>query len=793
MRLLHTTEGHFKEYDNPLRIRYAILSHVWAKEGSLNYPEKNYQDVLEAQRKCQGKGLDVFKQLGSKKIEKACELARRHGFDYIWIDSCCINRDSGTELPEAINSMYKWYSWAKMCYAFLDDVDATEADVAKAVDASSEASEAADNADEAAAQTEGGQVTAKPRQPRAKADTQTLEFRIRNSRWFLRGWTLQELIAPQEVLFCSKTWDILGTKHTLDAEISAVTRIPTAVLRNQKALKDVSIAERMSWAANRECTKIEDEAYCLIGIFHVNMTPKYGEGSHAFMRLQRAIMKSQPDQSILAWGLSIDHSQLPSLSGTQLERSSEVPESAYLLAPTPVHFSDYPKDIQPISSKRLSQCIDRDVENPQFSKTPHGTRTTLPLLTYHPETGPTLRLALLSCMSGDSVIALVLRPGTPTSSQPWPPDDDGGTLSVGALRGPKSTPQSEHDRIQAFAERTTTRWSRDYIRLVTIPITQLREACGKGSLEKQCDRPIYIHDMPQIAVVPESIQAVHNLVSAPRERESGGFTVAYARWTPELLAKAGYKIDEMPTVTNPEGAVPFTLHDSHGGTFVVEFGKCTRCPEGKRAGWLLRVGFQQAIRRAQLAGSGDAEVPARQCAEEHVANWTLRDGIATKTFAMPQQSRTTDVARSLRISLTCVRQQPRGHSPFTSTRPTAAYNYILDIQILTSMPVSTPAIGSSAEDTHITHGPSRFLDPFITPQSSFPSPTGSDFRPPLRHVTTVPPELMNLQVSADVSHGGTQAQGNSDGFGNWRSRDHNRECTARTFPRNGQYQRSIVA
>jgi hypothetical protein len=121
------------------------------------------------------------------------------------------------------------------------------------------------------------------------------------SRWFTRGWTLQELIAPSNVSFFSSEWTYFGCKSSLSKPIQMVTKINEDILKDPKLLRNMSIANRMSWAASRETTREEDIAYCLMGIFDINMPLLYGEGLKAFSRLQQEIMKESTDQSLLAW------------------------------------------------------------------------------------------------------------------------------------------------------------------------------------------------------------------------------------------------------------------------------------------------------------------------------------------------------------------------------------------------------------------------------------------------------------------------------------------------------------
>ena len=234
---------------------YAILSHTWGED------EVTFQDINAA-------GFES--KLGYEKISKTCSLAATQGFGYVWIDTCCIDKTSSAELSEAINSMYRWYGDAAICYAYLSDVECCDANMIRSLGWSSD---------------------------------------FCSSRWFTRGWTLQELIAPQIVLFLSRDWKEIGTKSTLAITISISTGIPSEILLGS-GLHDFSVAQKFSWASRRETSRIEDRAYSLMGIFRVNMPLLYGEGARAFRRLQEEILKITDDYSIFAW-----RSSQPSTSG----------------------------------------------------------------------------------------------------------------------------------------------------------------------------------------------------------------------------------------------------------------------------------------------------------------------------------------------------------------------------------------------------------------------------------------------------------------------------------------------
>jgi hypothetical protein len=194
----------------------------------------------------------IAERAGFKKIKDCCAQALAARFNYVWIDTCCIDKTNSTELSEAINSMFRWYQNAATCYAYLGDV--------------------------------------------SSSDTQPFTY----SRWFTRGWTLQELIAPTDVLFFDQNWDEIGSRASLGEDISNITKIPFTALMNAP-LQNHSVAEIMSWAAGRKTTRIEDRAYSLLGLFGVSMPMIYGEGEKAFLRLQLEIMKATTDHSLFAW------------------------------------------------------------------------------------------------------------------------------------------------------------------------------------------------------------------------------------------------------------------------------------------------------------------------------------------------------------------------------------------------------------------------------------------------------------------------------------------------------------
>ncbi|KAG4277357.1 hypothetical protein FPRO04_14147 [Fusarium proliferatum] len=195
---------------------------------------------------------------GYHKIKRFGQKAASNGFHWVWVDTCCIDKKSSAELSEAINSMFRWYRNAQVCYVYLQDVHWC-------------------------------------------TDKETISEQLYPSRWFTRGWTLQELIAPSKVEFYSTDWKRIGSKDDLCGLLSSITRIDEHILKGGD-MDSVSVARRMSWASDRKTSRVEDAAYCLLGIFDVNIPLIYGEGRKAFQRLQEAIMNATHDQSLFSWG-----------------------------------------------------------------------------------------------------------------------------------------------------------------------------------------------------------------------------------------------------------------------------------------------------------------------------------------------------------------------------------------------------------------------------------------------------------------------------------------------------------
>ena len=221
---------------------YAILSHTWGADAE----EVTFEDITN------GTGRD---KPGYEKIRFCGEQARIDGLQYFWIDTCCINKANYAELSQAVNSMFHWYSNATRCYVYLSDLSSPPSDT-------------------------NDEFNPRP-----------WESDFRTSKWFTRGWTLQELLAPCSVEFFSRERKRLGDKSSLEQQIHEITCIPKSALQGTR-LSEFSANKRLSWIERRQTKLEEDKAYSLLGIFDVYIPLIYGEGAaSAFRRLREEIDK----------------------------------------------------------------------------------------------------------------------------------------------------------------------------------------------------------------------------------------------------------------------------------------------------------------------------------------------------------------------------------------------------------------------------------------------------------------------------------------------------------------------
>ncbi|KAH0537946.1 hypothetical protein FGG08_005396 [Glutinoglossum americanum] len=448
MRLLHCKTFQLESHDDPTtRPPYAIFSHRWGREEVLyddirDQPHavdfvvlQEYIQGLEKELnelKCHlrvakgtggaadsrgvrvGDGENIVgggaidlrlhrakKKEGWAKIEGCCAEASRLGFTYVWIDTCCINKDSSTELSEAINSMFVWYREADLCLAYLEDYTYS-------------------------------------------SPTPYIPEPIQRgtSQWFTRGWTLQELIAPREVVFYNKYWTFIGCRTSLADIISGLTGISAKILspRSGAHLSDFSVATRLSWAAGRKTTRGEDRSYSLLGLLGVSMPIIYGEGEEAaFFRLQTEIFRSSSDHSIFAWRGDVSQKNKKVFRDPTFSKDGHTPEplhihpsssetiferSVSLLARSPDNFKHssniYNVPYTPEDLVAFSSPPDGAGALQKYSHVTQAMRVQLPLepliiTPSEPNDFQSAFLAHLACKteSGVDRVAILLEPGGP--------------------------------------------------------------------------------------------------------------------------------------------------------------------------------------------------------------------------------------------------------------------------------------------------------------------------------------------------------------------------------------------
>lgn len=402
MRLLNTQTLEFEEFAGSAIPDYAILSHTWEKN------EVSFQEM---------RNLGTSTKHGYQKIQETCRLASTKGLKYAWLDTCCIDKSSSSELSEAINSMFEWYRRATICIVYLSDLHLDD-----------------------------------PNYQLLKA-----------CRWFTRGWTLQELIAPEQVEFYNANWTIIGSKLQLKDHLQRITGVNEKVLQDSTLLASISVSTKMSWAAHRETTRTEDIAYCLLGIFNVSMPLIYGEGEKAFYRLQEEVIRATHDITIFAW---------------KSHNTSQVYEG--ILASSPMQFASPPHTMQ------ISKHFNTD--GPEFSVTNKGVRF------------------LTRLMYSESIPGLYILPIEHKSSSPTANMSKMGILL--AKFASNSFVRAHHDTIYEFETSTTyerTDESVIYVLKAATPNTSKSvRLLRQSAIQFKFDQAVRI-----MKVIPESLWDHH--------------------------------------------------------------------------------------------------------------------------------------------------------------------------------------------------------------------------------------------------------------------------------------------
>ncbi|KAI1793052.1 HET-domain-containing protein [Ganoderma leucocontextum] len=508
MRLLNTKTFTFVSINDPHSVPYAILSHVWSKQGEQTYQEF-LELVAEANRVSNSRhASDILTRI-SAKVRRCCAQALADGYEFVWIDSCCIDKTSSAELSEAINSMYTWYSCAARCYAFLKDVD--------------------DDDD-----------------PYAPAS------QFRSSVWFTRGWTLQELIAPALVVFLSREWNPIGTKSSLAPLIEAITGVEVDILTGVRSPSEVSVSKRMSWAAKRVTTREEDRAYSLLGLFGIHMPTIYGEGQNAFFRLQEEILRQIPDDTLFTWGRrflvrKVSHLQC-------LEQQLPPWRAAYnqLFASSPSDFA-HTSDFRPISHATLLQRLGLFNDNaqqvpPTYAATRFGIRAELPLLCFEDSqagiySGARAKVGFLLCEDArERLVAIILRDPSTYRDFTRLHDSTSSTLLVGA-------------RIPAKPCADKKRWSDHRLVAFTSDVLERIRQSGRISVTL-----IHISKATAHAREDPSVVTAGN--------PGRVCTLVFPQWRRSALAKEGFMVQEIVADSGAphlERKHVFVLsHDVHG-------------------------------------------------------------------------------------------------------------------------------------------------------------------------------------------------------------------------------------
>ncbi|KAI6103571.1 hypothetical protein F5141DRAFT_1293411 [Pisolithus sp. B1] len=322
----------FEQYRVP-RVDYCILSHRWTGN-EVTYEEMRKLTKVDSRD-------EIRSRAGYQKVLRSCEQAKRDDFKLLWVDTCCIDLLNGPETSDAINSMFQWYQKSKRCYAYLHDISVFPA-----------------RRDETFARFNGW------------------------PEWFSRGWTLQELVAPRDLQFFNKDWVGIGDKQSLAPKLAEITKVPLCILRDGLSSYRPSVAQVISWAADRNTTRAEDRAYSLLGLLGVSMPTLYGEEKGAFLRLQLEIMRTSNDQSIFAWKDSTTCDARWS-SGVLADDPSCFRDCHDVIKMEPKEFCKGLLLLWESDAKEPAMASQEDDGIPAFTVTSGAIRIRLPLLPYY--------------------------------------------------------------------------------------------------------------------------------------------------------------------------------------------------------------------------------------------------------------------------------------------------------------------------------------------------------------------------------------------------------------------------
>ncbi|PIL33593.1 hypothetical protein GSI_04216 [Ganoderma sinense ZZ0214-1] len=566
MWLLSTDRAELHHFPSPEAIigGYAILSHTWGDN------EQTFQETQALRHWCKEIGKNP-RDFSSEKVRQCCILAERHGYHWVWDDTCCIDKTSSSELSEAINSMFLWYSCAEVCFAYLAEVESS-----------------------------------------CQLDAPMSAFRT--ARWHSRGWTLQELIAPTVVIFVSRDWQAIGNKVELALLLQEVTGVFSRVLTREVHCSTVSVAERMLWASKRSTTRVEDEAYCLMGLFNVNMPTIYGEGRQAFRRLQQEIMKQSFDTSLFAWGACTRLHSVTPVMPQEIYRflNTSSQHHVYVLADSPKRFlKPWGRTIRytPSANDPLQPYLDHQVatnpvsqpdstgartqspsgpfgplELPMFSVTSYGLKCRFPIIE-----SDRLTVAVLLCDNSREHIGLFLHP------------------SNDSLRDPS---RRRYNIGHGF--RNASNYV-GFARLVSLG-NDFYNLRLRGKPVTAQWRDVFIADSPpptKTDVASTLCSRLHSIAPAPPFR--------LPHWLIGRLALVGMELQNLNVEDAPADGVPFRMAATFEDVNVDEglcliLGTCTQLPSGP-AHWARAIIPQCS---APLAPE------SHDCREHHIHAWPGR-------------------------------------------------------------------------------------------------------------------------------------------------------------------------